>query len=50
MAEINAFVYGCNGLLNKDLFLPDSTILPKYITETVSQRYFTTLRSCEINK
>src|SRR5690242_20156939 len=50
IADINALVYGCNGLLNNSSLLAISTIEPRYITPTVSHKCSTTPRSCEINR
>ncbi|MBA7588538.1 hypothetical protein ES708_30597 [subsurface metagenome] len=45
IAESNACVYGCLGLLNNSFLGAVSTIFPKYITATLSQICFITLKS-----
>ena len=41
----NAFVYGCFGVSKISFVVPISTISPKYITATLSQKYSTVLKS-----
>ncbi|CFJ45648.1 Uncharacterised protein [Mycobacterium tuberculosis] len=48
IADIRAWVYGCNGFWN-NCFLPAcSTIFPRYMTPMRSLTCLTTLRSCAI--
>ena len=48
--DVRAFVYGCFGSEKISSVFPSSTISPKYIIAILSDRYFITLKSCEINR
>ena len=45
-----AAVYGCSGRANTSWAGPCSTIWPRYITATRSERWRTTARLCEMNR
>ena len=48
-AAISACVYGCFGRCQSSCVGPDSTITPRYMTETTSATCRTIARSCEIS-
>lgn len=50
MPEIRAYVYGCSGCLYSSVLDAISTILPRYITATLSLMCLTTARSCATNR
>ena len=50
IADRSACVYGCIGWSYSSSVSAVSTIVPRYMTITRSEMYFTTLKSCAINK